>query len=266
MELLFPQGEEEAAELVEGAVGRSLAVVEGLWGLREGRGCRVYVATGWFGVVVHSMPWYLLPAGLLALPFWGPRMRRLWPAAGGWMLRFGGRAAVFVKPPRLMGQADRTVGKLLFFEEPDARRKVEQVTCHELTHALAAHLQLPAWLNEGIAMLAVDAYVGRPTVRPESLELLPGGGEGRAPRGYRRLLGMKLLAIAGQYARAYWVTRLLAERHGELLRAILARRRSRGWIEREVAGALGLRRRELWKRVDEVVGRHFAEGTKAPGA
>ena len=258
MDLFFPRGEEDAADLIEQAVVRSLAVISEKWGLPRRR-CRVYVATAWLPVVLHSTPRYLLPVGLLALPFWGPRIRRFWPAAAGWTQRFTRRPAVCIKPPWLLEKADRTVGEMLYVREQDPRKKVEHVTCHELTHALTAHLRLPAWLNEGVAMLAVDAYLGQPTVRPDSLYLLPSGGRQGAPEEYRKLLGMKLKGVAGLYARAYWTTRFLEEKHSALLRRLMTKRVSRHSIEKQVAAALGLRRRDLWKAIDRVVVDHFAD-------
>jgi hypothetical protein len=266
VELLFPKGEEEAADLIERAVARSLTVIHQKWDLPEARRCRVYVMTAWLPAVLHSTPWYLLPASLLALPFWAPRIRRLWPATGGWTQRFGGRPAVGIKPPWLLEKADRTVGEMLFLKEPDPRKKAEHVTCHELTHALTAHLHLPAWLNEGVAMLSVDAYAGSPTVRAASLHLLPGGEQGRSPQQYLKLLGMKPKELAGPYARAYWVTRFLDEQRPAFLRRLLAERRSHRSIEKEMAATLALPRRNLWRSVDRVVADHFADPSRRDGS
>ncbi len=41
--------------------------------------------------------------------------------------------------------------------------QAESVLAHELTHALVAHLPLPAWLNEGVAQLCEQQVTGRDT-------------------------------------------------------------------------------------------------------
>ena len=35
---------------------------------------------------------------------------------------------------------------------PNLLEKIQHLTCHELVHACTAHLRLPFWLNEGIAV------------------------------------------------------------------------------------------------------------------
>ena len=49
--------------------------------------------------------------------------------------------------------------------------QVQRIACHELVHAYTAHLKLPAWLHEGLAMLTVDRFFERPTVKRESRDL-----------------------------------------------------------------------------------------------
>jgi hypothetical protein len=48
---------------------------------------------------------------------------------------------------------DDFVGEFIFVEEKDTQTNVRHVTCHELTHACSAYLGLPAWLNEGLAVV-----------------------------------------------------------------------------------------------------------------
>jgi hypothetical protein len=76
------------------------------------------------------------------------------------------------------------------------------------------------WLNEGIAMLTVDRYAGKQTVRRESLELLRTFTPKSAPPTYQQLSRMRREAIAYHTARGYWLVRYLEEmRPGFLKRA-----------------------------------------------
>jgi hypothetical protein len=182
----------------------------------------------------------------------------MWRISGGWTLRLKRRPTVAVKPPRLIEQADRSVGRLLYGEGTDALEKFEHVVCHELTHAFSAHLSLPLWLNEGIAMLAVDRYFGHGTVRSESRDLVCSGRHAR-PADYRQLPRMRPEAIARDYARGYWLTRLLAEEHPDVLRALLAGKLHHSAIERKAGDALELGGRDLWRRIDELAAGHRAD-------
>lgn len=50
---------------------------------------------------------------------------------------------------------------------------MEPVVVHELTHCLVRHLQIPAWLNEGLAVNTEHRFVPpRPRYRPNELEYL----------------------------------------------------------------------------------------------
>lgn len=52
---------------------------------------------------------------------------------------------------------------------------MEPVVVHELTHCLVRHLQIPAWLNEGLAVNTEHRFVpSRPRYRPNELQYLFG--------------------------------------------------------------------------------------------
>jgi len=72
----------------------------------------------------------------------------------------------------MIEKSDRSIGARLFVEEPDINNKIQHFTCHELVHACSSHLRLPMWLNEGIAMVTVDRFVGEQTVRMDTLDLV----------------------------------------------------------------------------------------------
>jgi len=255
--VLFDPAERDAAEIIRAACARSLPLIEANWGLAAPADCRVYVMTGWREFIFHAAPWTWRIALRVTQPLWTPRVKRLWPVAGGWAQRFGRRQTVGIKPPRLFRAADRQIGERVFIPTDDIDEKVWRTTCHELTHACAAHLRLPMWLNEGLAMITVDQFAGTPTVRPETLDLLGRADEASQPAGYRRLSPQDEDALVRNVVRGYWVTRYLHETRPALLRELLARRRSHRALEADVAAALGLAPATFWAQIDGLVTAHF---------
>jgi hypothetical protein len=249
----FESGERRAADLIGDASARSARLIHRSWGLDTPKDCRVYVMTSWQGFIVHSAPWYLWPAFVLLMPFWLGRIRQLWRVAGGWAQNYPGRRAVGVKPPRLMATADTSIGIRIFVEGADIEEKVENVACHELTHAFSAHLRLPMWLNEGLAMLTVDRYFDKQTIRSDTLDVIGRWKAGNGPARYRRLRVTSPDAIVYHYARGYWLTRYLAESHPELLTDLLARRLPQRKLERRVATAFGKTPAAFWATIDGVL-------------
>ncbi len=261
--LFFEAGEQEAADLIREASEQSARLLRQHWGLPTPEDCRVYVLTAWRPFFFHAAPWPWRILVGLSLPVWSWRASRLWPYAGGWAVRYGRRRAVGVKPPRLMALADRSLGERLFIREDQVSDKVRHVTCHELTHAFTAHLKLPLWLNEGLAMVAVDKLFGRPTVEPETLAALTRSSRPTGPRSYRRVSVKDPDALVYQYIRGYWLTRYLDEAQPGLLKRLLARRSSHRALEGEVAAALGMERAAFWRAIDGVVVAHFQPGGAA---
>jgi hypothetical protein len=153
-------------------------------------------------------------------------------------------------------------------EEKDMKVNVQHVTCHELVHACSAHLRLPMWLNEGIATVTVDRFLGRATIRQETLEFMRGFLPKAPPPTYRELSRLGGEAIAYHGMRGYWLVRYLEEAHPGLLRRMLSRLQDATVIEREVVAQLGMDPESFWREIDDVVVGHFetkgAGGKKRP--
>lgn len=255
--IYYPPEERAAAELVRETCAQTLAVIGQRWDLAAPRDCRVYVMTSWQGMLFHAAPWPWRISMALLLPVWALRTRRVWPLAGGWMLSFGRRRTVGVKPPRLMVQADRSIGQRLYKEENSLNEKVRNITAHELTHACTAHLRLPVWLNEGLAMLAADLLLAQDTIRAETLDILAATTVKTNPASYRKLNLRDHDALVYVYARGYWITRYLADAHPALLTQLLARRHRRRDLEAQVAAACGLTPGAFWRAIDDAVVEYF---------
>ena len=255
--VVYDRDEQETAELIAGACAKAIQLAQDNWGLASPEDCRIYVMTSWFGFVFQSAPW---PWRLLlgaTMPFWCFRARRTWPYSAAWTQRYGRRVAIGVKPPRLLAQSDKSIGVRMFEEEKDMRVNVQHVTCHELVHACSAHLRLPAWLNEGIATLTAERFLGRPTIRQDTLAFMKDYRPKAAPPTYRQLSRMGGEAIAYHGMRGYWLVRYLEEMRPGFLRRMLARRREAGAIEREMIAELGMAPESFWNDIDGVIAGRF---------
>jgi len=266
LRVIYRADDTEAAAIVEDACLRSIRVISDTWGVPLPGDCRVYVMTSWMRFMFDSAPWPWRLLMVITLPLWFSRTRSLWRYAGGWTQRFGRRTAVGVKPPRLMSTADKSIGERIFIREDDVTKKVRHVTCHELTHAFMAHLRLPSWLNEGLAMVTVDRFFGKPTVRQETLATLgPRSSAGRPQDSARVNLADKDTIIR-HYVRGYWIARYLAETDLEFIRNLLRMRVSRRELESRIAAKLGVSPKALWTEVDAIVLSHFGQPAPAdPG-
>jgi hypothetical protein len=249
----FDPDEQDTADLIAGVCERAIQLAQEKWGLKPPEDCRIYVMTSWWGFVSQSAPWPWRVLLALTVPLWSFRARRTWPYSAAWTQRYGRRVAIGVKPPRLLEQSERGIGVRMFVEEKDMKVNVQNVTCHELVHACSADLRLPMWLNEGIATVAVDRFVGRPTIRRETLELVRGFRPKGAPPTYRELSRMGGEAIAYHGVRGYWLVRYLEETHPGFLRRMLAIRRDPKAIEREMAVELGMEPENLWSEIDDLI-------------
>jgi len=255
--LFFDEGERDSVELIRHASEKSTRLIHECWGLATPQDCRVYIMTSWFYFVFHSAPWSWRILLAASMPLWYWRVRKLWEYAGGWAQRYGKRRAVGVKPPRLIQVANRSIGERIFLKNEDVGEKVQHITCHELVHAFTAHLKLPMWLNEGLAMLTVDRYFGEPTVRPETLETLARAPQGTRPGRYRKLRVRDEADMLYHYVRGYWLTRYIEDTRPGWLRELLERRYTHTTLESKIASAFGLQDAQFWREIDAMVVSHF---------
>jgi hypothetical protein len=255
--LYFDAEEEAAAELIEGACERSLNLIRDLWDLEAPEECRVYVMTSWQRFLFRSAPWPWRIYLAITLPLRYGRTQKVWEMAGGWAQRYGQRQVIGIKPPRLLQEVDAGLRERLFVRRA-VDEWVQHNTCHELVHACSDDLRLPAWLQEGLAMVTVDRFAERPTVKPETLETVAGRSQGtRPPEGYGRFASDpdSLLYLA---TRGYWITRYLAETRTALLKRELAQRQTHEALESTLANEFGMSREGFWRQIDGIVVTHFS--------
>ncbi len=249
--------ETETVELIEKTCARALQLTQEMWALDPPQSCHIYVMTSWWKFFFRSAPWLWKISLAIGFPLWALRARRMWPYAAAWTQRYGQRVAIGVKPPRLLEKSDISVGIRMFVEEKDMRLKVQHVSCHELVHACSAHLQLPMWLNEGIATVTVDRFLGKTTILKETLNLLRDQQPKAPPPTYRQLSRMQTAAIVYHTTRGYWLTRYLTEQHHDFMIRLLETRRSAQEIDNLMAEKLKIDPLTFWQELDGMLVRYF---------
>lgn len=252
--LYFEEQDRGEAEQACRALELALSYNRRRWGLQPPQDLHMVIMTGWWSYILAAAPLASKVFLTLVYPLWVRRVRRTWKFAGGWQNRYGRRFAVGIKPPRLLAIADRSMGRRVYVDVPDLGEKMRHTIYHEVTHACAAHLRLPAWLNEGLAMLTVDGIVGWRTVQSATLETLDSGAAVTRGRHMARLDPDTVVAL---YTRGYWICRYYEETHAGLLGGLLKRPLGRVEIESRLAGAVGLPRERFWAEIDRVVRDHF---------
>jgi hypothetical protein len=247
--IFYDQQEQEAAAFIHKAIEKSVNLLQQRWRLTIPPDCRVYIMTNWLSFLFQSAPWPWKIYLALTLPFTAARARAIWPHAGGWALRYGRRTVVGIKPPRLIEASNRSLGLQIFQPDRNLHEIVQTVTCHELTHAFTFHLKLPTWLNEGLATLAMEYYLGRQIVRTDTLSSLHSNEPDKQRRLSKRPRVNTPEDIIQQYVRGYWLTRFIDETRPALLVNLLSKRHHPRELEEQVSAALGIRPGAFWEPI-----------------
>jgi hypothetical protein len=211
----------------------------------------------WMSFMFQSAPvgWRILLA--FNLPFWAQRSRRLWEFSAAWTMYYGQRAVIGIKALYLLDDTPQRDGIHLYENEPDPEHKMCHLTCHELTHACAAHLKLPNWLDEGLAELTVDDCMANCTVRTETLDLLRGYSPKTRPPTNPELAMMDGEAMAYHSVRSYWLLKYLQELHPGFLKYNLSSPDVAELVLEEMARQLDLPVADFWQVIDAKLIEHF---------
>ena len=255
--VIYSPLEKKDGQMIEAAVRQTQELLRSRWGLEPPVDCAVYIMNSWLQFAFQSAPWRRKLVLLIFFPLWAPNARRLWNQTGGWMMRHGERKAVGVKPIRLIKRGSSEIGDRIFLPEKDEAETLGRIVSHELTHAFTADLSLPVWLHEGIAMVATDAFLGAPTVRPETAHEIARSLAAMQKMGAQVLNLEDVEATARLYLRSYWITRYLSEAHPEALRDLFSQRRPTYGYEERLAEVLGMDPDQLWQTLAQKLESHF---------
>ena len=251
--LYYDAAEKAAADQLALATERSLRTISDTWQLTVPGDCRIYLMDSWPRCVFLGAPLgsQLLLGLTLPLRYRDFKMR--WTYAGGWSQRYGNRQVVGIKAPRLIANTPDAMGESLFVEEDDPEQKFLSIVCHELTHACSAHLVLPGWLNEGLAMVSVDRCLGKQTVLGGTLKLLNAEQNGGDPADRINMQSQSREQIILLYVRGYWLTRYLVEKYPDLIQELLSGRHTAEDFDGRIAAALEIPIDEFWQQVDPLL-------------
>lgn len=209
--------------------------------------CHVYVTPRWQTIYLEHPPIIWKTAyklGLSILKNRRERLEALWQRSAGWFQRFGKLHFIAIKPLAYFQTINLQQSPL--YKPMNAKQKFSNTLVHELIHTFTAHLKLPLWLNEGVALLAAEQALGYGGLRETTLELL------HTPR--KTISYFKLPNLAGEdffyhYAKGYWLTRYLEEYGG--LEPLLKKRHAYSTINKHI--------QKLFKSqpTDKVLYNHF---------
>jgi len=261
--LFYNPSDLDTVEVICDSSTRALRLIQDNWGIEKPADCQIYVMTSWWGFFFQSAPWFWRILLAVSFPLWGFQARRMWPYSAAWTQRYGHRVAIGIKPPRLLEVSDKSIGVQMFVEEKDTNTKLRHLTCHELTHACSTPLRLPAWLNEGLAAVTVDRYLGKDTIRRDTLDLIRSFEPKGRPPTYRELSHLKANAIAYYSLLGYWLVRYLEERCPGFLKRLFSSSPISRMLESEIAAELGVALDGFWSKIPDVVVAYFE--MKVPG-
>lgn len=255
--LFYDSNESDTAKVITDAATQALHFIHESWGLGSPQDCRIYIMTSWWGFFFQSASWFWRILLAATFPLWCFRARRTWPYSAAWTQRFGRRVAIGIKPPSLLEISDKRIGKLMYVEEKDAKTKIRHLTCHELTHACSAHLQLPAWLNEGLAQVTVDRFLEKQTIRTDTIELLRSYVPKGNPPTYAQLSRLNAEAIAYYAVLGYWLVQYLEELHPGFLKNLFSSSPDPRKYENEIAVQFGVELDGFWVEIPGMIVTHF---------
>jgi len=251
--IYYDAEEREAVDEIVLACERSVETITSSWQLAVPQNCRVYIMTTWPRCVFQGAPLGSQVILGFTLPLWYSEFKKRWYYAGGWSQSYGDRQVVGIKTPRLIAQTPDPMGVSLFIKQENIEQKVLSIVCHELTHAFSSHLCLPAWMNEGLAMVSTDRCLGRPTVRQDTLQLLKDENQEQRAAEKINLNTQSREVVVQLYVRGYWLTRYLVEIQPALMEKLLSLRISHQELEGFIASELDIGTDTFWQEIDQLV-------------
>lgn len=253
LSLYFDQDQSEAVDEIAIACERSVQTIRETWHLEPPIDCRVYILSSWPRCVFLGAPLGAQIVLGLTIPLWYSEFKKRWFYSGGWSQNYGDRQVVGIKSPRLIAEIPDSFGESIFIAEDDVDQKILSIVCHELTHACSSHLQLPTWMHEGLAMVSADKCLGKPTVLPNTLQLLNNGDGNEESNGELKLKTQSRDEVIRLYVRGYWLTRYLVDNYSDLVIDLLKKQHSQPEMENLIASTLEIQSEGFWQELDRRV-------------
>lgn len=221
----------ETESLLSEACCEAVDFLQSTWSLQKPN-CHVYVTSRWQTIMLEQPPLLhrnLRKAFFTIRPKRRTLMDNLWARSAGWFQRYGKLCLIAIKPLSEFQKMNLANNQL--YTPMTYKEKFSNTLVHELTHAFTAHLKLPLWLNEGIALLTAEKALGYGIVKRETLEYLTTPQKSLSYYQLPKLSNDKFLY---QYAKGYWLTRYLQERHEDVLKQLLSKWKFNPIINRNI--------------------------------
>lgn len=278
IKILYNDAGKPSVNLFADACRKSIPVIYETWGLKTPAKCKIYIMTSWLIFLWYGYSWpkkfcaavlllvsslvlslvfyRVFPLGLLIAPLiFYLIIIKLWFKIAG--LTIPNHTTCGIKSPDLVDPAGGKLGRRIRIEYANSDSLVQSAICHELTHAFSIHLNLPVWLNEGIAMYAVDKFTGKATVKTETLEFIENYPHKKQSTSYSNLMSRNEDSIVYTYARAYWLTRYLELNYPGFIRGLLVKRQSKRKIEQQLSLKTGIPVKDFWNQIDNKIVAQF---------
>jgi hypothetical protein len=247
----YKQEDEETVRLLEDILPSCDELLRNKYGLKAPKKCKVYITEKLVATYFFSQPFIIKLVILILAPITFPClffMHMNFKCCVAVASPSKRKSIIYIKPIRLLPYLEG-IGRGVFNIEPDLSIKIQGAFCHELTHAYSSKLNLPSWLNEGIAMLAMDELWGKQSVKVDSLKCL----SNKNKRPSISLLGMSRDKVSAKYAHCYWLTKYLLEEETELMKELLSKKLRSKKLERKISVCLHINRERLWEEISSLV-------------
>lgn len=270
IKILFNAKGKSSVDLFADACTKASPLIYETWGLKTPRKCKVYIMTSWVIFILHGFSltqklllFVLVLVLSIVFPFAIPvvflivllERRKGWSEIAG--LTIPHHSICGIKSPGLVDPAGGKIGRRIYIEYANSDSLVQAAICHELTHAFSVHLDLPVWLNEGIAMYAVDKFVGKTTVNMETLKFIEAYPHKNRSTNYSNLMSGSDDSTVYTYARSYWLTRYLEQNYPGFIKSLLVKRQSHRKIEKLLSSKTGIPLKDFWNEIDQKIVAQF---------
>lgn len=213
IQIYYKESQEETANIISANIEPVIKIMSTSWGIKPLSDCRIYIMDDLNKFLLNSSPLHLKPFVLLNMLLAKKRLNYLWQHVGGWGKRYGYRYVIGIKAKELLEASKSNIGEKIFIKEANINDKLRHILCHEIVHSCTSAYQMPSWLHEGLAMVAVDKFLGKQTVKPETMERL------KEIKSLDKPESMEDIYVAG-----YWIVKHLDDHKPEIIQRILKNR------------------------------------------
>ncbi len=255
--LIYSKKDEVESKLIGEAIAETVKVLKNTWDLNIPENCKVEIMRSPMKLLFKYNPWWKKIILALFLPLVYPQVLKVWKMAGGWNIPYDDGPVVGIKPAGMLERTEESISNNYISDEKDPDLKIKQVACHELTHAFTAHLKLPMWLNEGLALYAVDLYFNRQTVEANTLRYLSSLRLETPEKRIEQSSRSGIEDILKRISFGYWLVRYLQENKNTVLNDILNEQQDEESIKASISGSLGISEENFWQEAGGMLMEYF---------